>query len=428
MCNVINRTLEIFTIVVDSIILISILLERKKQKQEYIFLTVLVMHIITTVGDLLAWTFTAVPGMNILTVTGNVLTYLFNPLACTGFCILVYQMLCGENQRKQMLPRTLLLLVLALGIVNALLIVVNHKTGMLFTLDSNNVFTWGPLSTLPDNMILLQFTLMIPLLFCCRTRSKLETLSCATLYMGVPIAAVVLENHATTLMLIYPSVTISMLLFEVMRQYDKQRIIMQQELELSDSKVRLLMGQIQPHFIFNSLLAIQELCAEDPKKAEGAVQDFAIYLRGNLDAMSSSHMIPFAKELDHIRHYLSLEQADPSETFQVEYDLAVRDFRVPPLSVQPIVENAVRHGMAMRDSGGVITIATREDARSYSIIVKDNGYGFDSATQEQMERKSIGLENVRMRLAAQCHGSLEIQSGEKGSIVRIRIPKKGQAV
>lgn len=425
MCNIINRTLEIFTIVVDSIILISILLERKKQRMEYIFLAVLVMHIITTVGDLLAWTFTSAPGMNALTVTGNVLTYMFNPLACTGFCILVYHMLCEKNQMKQTLPRTLSLFVLALGVVNSLLIVVNIRTGILFTLDSDNVFTWGPLSTLPDNMVLLQFVLMIPILFCCRTRPKLETLSCAALYLGVPIAAVILENRATTLMLIYPSVTVSMLLFEVMRQYDKQRIIMKQELELSDSKVKLLMGQIQPHFIFNSLLAIQELCAENPKKAERAVQDFAIYLRGNLDAMTSTHMIPFDRELEHIRHYLSLEQADPSETFRVEYDLSVRDFYVPPLSVQPVVENAVRHGMAMRESGGVISIATREDARAYFVIVKDNGHGFDSATREQMKRKSIGLENVRMRLAAQCNGSLEIDSGERGTVVNIRIPKKG---
>lgn len=428
MCNIINQTLEIFTIVVDVIILISLLLERRKQKLEYTFLAVLLMHIVTTAGDLLAWKFTAMPGLNAVTETGNVLTYVFNPLACTGFCILVFYMLCQPQRVKRVTPCLLSFLVLVLGVVSALLIVVNKKTGILFTLNSENVFTWGPLSMLPDNMLLVQLLLMLPILFLCRTRSRLDTFVSAALYLGTPMAAVLLENHASTLMLVYPSVTISMLLFEVMRQHNKQRVMMQQELELSDSKVRLLMGQIQPHFIFNSLLAIQELCAEDPKKAEGAVQDFAIYLRGNLDAMSSTRMIPFAKELEHIRHYLSLEQADPSETFQVEYDLAVRDFRVPPLSVQPIVENAVRHGMAMRDSGGVITIATREDAWSYSIIVKDNGYGFDSATQEQMERKSIGLENVRMRLAAQCHGSLEIDSGEIGTIVRIRIPKKGQAV
>lgn len=414
-----------FTVIVDAIILASILLERKKQKLEYTFLTVLLMHIITAVGDLFAWRFTGIPGLNAVTVTGNVLTYVLNPLACTGFCILVFDMLCQPKQVKQGLSGLLSFLVLALGVASSLLIVINIRTGILFTLNSENIFTWGPLSMLPDNMLLVQLFLMHPILFLCRTRSKLDTFVNAALYLGAPIAAVLLENYAPTVMLVYPSMTISMLLFEVMRQHNKQRVMMQQELELSDSKVRLLMGQIQPHFIFNSLLAIQELCTEDPKKAEGAVQDFAIYLRGNLDAMSSTRMIPFAKELEHIRHYLSLEQADPSETFQVEYDLAVRDFRVPPLSVQPIVENAVRHGMAMRDSGGVITIATREDARSYSIIVKDNGYGFDSATQEQMERKSIGLENVRMRLAAQCHGSLEIDSGEIGTIVRIRIPKKG---
>lgn len=414
-----------FTVIVDAIILASILLERKKQKLEYTFLTVLLMHIITAVGDLFAWTFTEMPGLNALTVTGNVLTYIFNPLACTGFFILVFYMLCESEQIRHGIPLVLAHVVFVLGVASSLLIVVNIKTGILFTLDSENNFTWGPLSMLPDNMLLVQLLLMIPILFLCRTKSKWDTAISAALYLGTPIAAILMENYASTLMLIYPSVTISMLLLEVMRQQNKQRIMMQQELELSDSKVKLLMGQIQPHFIFNSLLAIQELCTEDPKKAEGAVQDFAVYLRSNLDAMGSTRMVPFTKELEHIRHYLSLEQADPNETFQVEYDLAVQDFCVPPLSVQPIVENAVRHGMAMRDSGGVITIATREDARSYSIIVKDNGYGFDSATQEQMERKSVGLDNVRMRLAAQCNGSLEIDSGEIGTIVKIRIPKKG---
>lgn len=414
-----------FTVIVDAIILASILLERKKQKLEYTFLTVLLMHIVTAVGDLLAWTFTEMPGLNAVTVTGNVLTYIFNPLACTGFFILVFYMLCESEHIRHGIPLVLAHVVFMLGVTSSLFIVVNIRTGILFTLDSENNFTWGPLSMLPDNMLLVQLLVMIPILFLCRTKSKWDTAISAALYLGTPIAAILMENYASTLMLIYPSVTISMLLLEVMRQHNKQRIMMQQELELSDSKVKLLMGQIQPHFIFNSLLAIQELCTEDPKKAEGAVQDFAVYLRSNLDAMGSTRMIPFTKELEHIRHYLSLEQADPSETFQVEYDLAVQDFCVPPLSVQPIVENAVRHGMAMRDSGGVITIATREDARSYSIIVKDNGYGFDSATQEQMERKSVGLDNVRMRLAAQCNGSLEIDSGEIGTIVKICIPKKG---
>lgn len=414
-----------FTVIVDAIILASILLERKKQKLEYTFLVVLLMHIITAVGDLLAWTFTEMPGLNALTVTGNILTYIFNPLACTGFFILVFYMLCESEHIRHGIPLVLAHVVFVLGVASSLLIVVNIRTGILFTLDSENNFTWGPLSMLPDNMLLVQLLLMVPILFLCRTKSKWDTAVSAALYLGTPIAAILMENYASTLMLIYPSVTISMLLLEIMRQHNKQQIMMQQELELSDSKIKLLMGQIQPHFIFNSLLAIQELCAENPKKAERAVQDFAIYLRGNLDAMTSTHMIPFDRELEHIRHYLSLEQADPSETFRVEYDLSVQDFYVPPLSVQPVVENAVRHGMAMRESGGVISIATREDARAYFVIVKDNGHGFDSATREQMKRKSIGLENVRMRLAAQCDGSLEIDSGERGTVVNIRIPKKG---
>ena len=132
MCNIINQTLEIFTIVVDVIILISLLLERRKQKLEYTFLAVLLMHIVTTAGDLLAWKFTGKPGLNAVTETGNVLTYVFNPLACTGFCILVFYMLCQPQRVKRVTPCLLSFLVFVLGVSNALLIVVNKRTGILF--------------------------------------------------------------------------------------------------------------------------------------------------------------------------------------------------------------------------------------------------------------------------------------------------------
>lgn len=199
----------------------------------------------------------------------------------------------------------------------------------------------------------------------------------------------------------------------------------QLEKELADSRIAIMLSQIQPHFLFNSLTAIQQLCVEDPLMAEQSVTNFAKYLRGNINALGSAALIPFTKELDHVRAYLELEQMRFQDKLRVEFDIGVEAFLLPSLTVQPIVENAVRYGVGRRDIGGTVRIVSWEDEGWYYIEVADDGVGFCPNVPPGDGKKHIGIDNVRDRLAGQCGGRLEIDSQpNQGTKVKIIIPKE----
>jgi len=195
------------------------------------------------------------------------------------------------------------------------------------------------------------------------------------------------------------------------------------ELELIESKISIMLSQIKPHFLYNSLIAIRELCLIDPKTASETVDEFSLYLRGNLDSLSINTPIPFDKELKHVETYLSLEKKRFEERLNVVYDISVSDFLIPALTLQLIVENAVLHGLTKREDGGTISIKTEEN-ESYTIItVSDDGVGF-SLGKISSEHRDVGLRNARDRLAAMCNGKIDVQSEQGvGTTVVITIPK-----
>ena len=201
-----------------------------------------------------------------------------------------------------------------------------------------------------------------------------------------------------------------------------QTQLARQELELSSSKVKLLREQIQPHFIFNSLHVIKSLIRTDQAKALQGVEDFSDYLQANLDAITSDTLIPFEDELAHIEAYVSLALAGGKKDIRMVYDTEELYFRVPPLSIEPLVENAIRHGVL---NGGTVTLSTHSTADSYVITVTDDGVGMnDSGTEIEQRRLGIGLENSRTRLATLCRGTMQIESGPEGTTVTVCLPKE----
>ncbi|MGN1060302.1 MAG: sensor histidine kinase, partial [Candidatus Coproplasma sp.] len=193
--------------------------------------------------------------------------------------------------------------------------------------------------------------------------------------------------------------------------------------ELQEKRIALTRSQIQPHFLFNTLSSIAELCVTDPDKAQEATVEFTEYLRGNLNAMNNPKPISFVAELEHVKNYLALEKMRFGEYLQVVYDIRDTGFLLPPLSVQPLVENAVKHGIGMKESGGTIKIITYSDEDNFYVIVSDDGVGFDS-TQE-IEKGHIGIENVRYRLSATCKATLEINGiPDEGTVCKITVPKE----
>ena len=200
------------------------------------------------------------------------------------------------------------------------------------------------------------------------------------------------------------------------------------EKELYEAKVAVMTSQIQPHFMYNALTSIAMMCQIDPETAQEATVTFAKYLRGNMDSLKQTKPVPFEVELEHLKKYLYIEKLRFGKKLNVEYDIKATDFCIPMLSVQPLVENAVKHGVGMKKKGGTVTISTRETDSAFEVIISDNGVGFDtSAPKADDGRSHVGMENTRSRLKQMCGGEITIQStvGE-GTTATITLPKEEQ--
>ena len=200
----------------------------------------------------------------------------------------------------------------------------------------------------------------------------------------------------------------------------KELALTQKELELSNTNVRLLQNQISPHFIYNALFIIKALIWTDQKKASDAVDDFSLYIRRNIEAMRSNELIKFSEELEHIKAFLNIENVDDETGLVVEYKIEELDFQIPPLTVEPLVENALIHGVSTLESGAVITISSRKTDGGYTVCVEDNGVGFDT----EKTKFGVGLENAKTRLELQCGGKLEISSRPACTIATVFIPEQ----
>ena len=173
-----------------------------------------------------------------------------------------------------------------------------------------------------------------------------------------------------------------------------------------------MLSQIQPHFIFNVLGTIRGLCRENPEQAWRGLGDFSNYLRGNMNALTNTKFIPFETELRHVEAYLRLEQMRMCENLSIVYDIQEKDFMIPPLTIQPLVENAVKHGILNQAGGGTIMIHSKRENEKIIITVEDNGVGFDAQKPNGVLEKQehIGLKNVKNRVENMLSGTLNIYS------------------
>ena len=195
------------------------------------------------------------------------------------------------------------------------------------------------------------------------------------------------------------------------------------EAELKESRISIMLSQIQPHFIYNTLGTIERMCLKDPEKAFELVRNFSLYLRGNFSELDSITPIRFAEELKHVEYYVNIEKVRFPD-MHIAYEVETTDFVLPALSVQPLVENAIKHGLMRLESGGTVTIHAYETRTHFCVEVKDDGVGFDTDAPVD-EKKHVGLRNIRGRLKAMVNGVLimESQPGD-GTKAVIMIPKE----
>ena len=211
----------------------------------------------------------------------------------------------------------------------------------------------------------------------------------------------------------------------ILIDYQGARRAKKLETELEESRIAILLRQMQPHFIHNILNVIYYLIGKDPVTAQEAVSKFSDHLRNNLEAISQKELITFRKELDHIHTYLELEQLRFGEELSVVYDIEEDSFLLPVLSIQPLVENAVKHGIAKKRGGGVVTISSQLTETECRITVSDTGVGFDVERYMDDGKVHIGLMNVRQRMASRMNATVEVDSVPgSGTTVKVTIPRE----
>ena len=304
------------------------------------------------------------------------------------------------------------------------LVFLSMFNGMLFQVDAHGNLTDGPyywIAWLIDPMILL-----IEILVVLHYRKNLSRLGTIVMLNFGLVSLLTMGLQSIW----YPvpellACTLALLLMFMLFYWEMAKNLVENERELMQSQMSLAISQIQPHFLYNTLSTIAELCRKDSAMAEEVTNRFALYLRGNLEHMGDSFPVEFSKELKHVQTYLWIEKIRFQEELQVVYDIQTEDFIIPALTVQPLVENAVKHGMMGSENVCTITIRTKCVERGYQVIIEDDGCGFDPEQVKNDGRKHIGIESVRSRLKFMVGGTLTVKSAiGKGTTVIIEIPGK----
>ncbi len=300
-------------------------------------------------------------------------------------------------------------------------------TGALYTLDEENRYHRGEFFGVwyITTIALFIFAIITLAVYW----NKVEMFIRKIVIVGgvVPLLAFLANSVYTGISLNNLAVSVSAMIMFVMYEKDRAAIVTEKvreaqkvRLELAESRNRVLMAQIQPHFINNSLMALRARCVDYPEIYE-SLTNFSIYLRSNFEALADTKLITFEREMENIEAYLALEKQNFGDRLRVEYDIESDDFLIPALTVQPLVENAVRHGVGTYDNGGTVWIRQYRENGSVVIEVTDDGSGRSGITEQQQKRRGIGIENVRARLRTMSGGVLEITDAGHGTCARITL-------
>ena len=326
-----------------------------------------------------------------------ILEILVTPLP-HGLCLAYFFYYCGEDYRKSILFR------LQCGCILSLIVL-----ELIFFFRGD--YPLPPGQELPNPKVFaLLMCLVLVVLF-------INVLSLVTRRKKLTLA-----QKAIFFLCFVMSNSIQLILMELLLIGDLVRRYELQKEETIRQRTLLAVSQMRPHFIHNTLMSIYYLCEKDPQKAQQVIRNFSRYLQSNFMAIAQENPIPFAKELEHIKAYLAVEAARFENQLIVSFDTQTTFFRLPALTIQPLIENAIKHGLDPELVPLHVSLSTKDTQQGVIITVEDTGPGFPSPEEGDPH---ITLDNIRQRLSCMSSGSLTIEPREGGGTkVTVFIPWK----
>lgn len=409
----INIALDAFALVITLIILVSCVKEFSSKKiGSKHFLLLQFAVVIALISDMVGWLGEGRPALSVMTLISNTVASCACQIAIISFMAYLIASLYANSRAA----RCVLTIFRVMCILSLIICIGNAFGGYAYSVNEQGHWHCTEITGMGLVYLffpILSFFAIILLTFFAKSSAKINR-AAFFVYTLFPVAGVIIDYIFHGISLTHAGFAVSILVIYTSIYLTRQK-------QLEAQRNALMLSQINPHFVYNTLSTIAAMCDTSPKQAKYLTIDFSQYLRRNIGSLTSEELIPFEQEMEHVACYLKIEKARFRERLNVIYSTQCKDFSVPPLTVQPLVENAIKHGITKKAEGGTIKITTFEEDTYYVIEIIDDGVGFDSETTEM----HVGIQNVQNRLAATCRGTVTIKSTlGVGTRVTIEIPKK----
>ena len=410
--SLLNVSLLVFSALVTLFLLIGAITDmNRKSRFMSSFIILLISNILMQLGEAGIWFFAGELENIVLLNISAMMSMVFSYVLISAYAHCLTEFVC-ERKKVSFVPNYIILAICSIYI---LLSVISLFNGMFFSFDENGCFVNGPMYGLVRAFDLIVIIIGIFWVMCYRKILTLREISFLISFNVLPLLSMTLQRFWEPTPQ-YMAATLSLIVIYVLFHGEITR-------QLADSRISIMLSQIQPHFMHNMLTTIMYMCRTEPEEAEKTVGQFADYLRANMDSLTLKQCIQFETELKHVKTYWSLEEKRFGDKIRAVYDIQENSFMLPSLTIQPIVENAVKHGMR-KGKQLTVTIRTYSDVNNYYVEINDDGRGFDVNAFENDGKSHIGIKNVQQRLKMMCGGELMVNSvPDQGTDAVIKIPK-----
>ena len=416
--DIINFAIAVSGLVVATIgFLVSVLSAYMEKKERYFFTAFFSLLFFYVSSDLLSQTSLILlgPDFSLLSRIAIFLESFFSSMLMPLFT--AYMLSCASAQWKR---SPWFYASLCAWAVYFTLLLSTFVSSSIYYITVDNIYHRGPLYQILLFPSVLLMLINLGILLTHLKSFPPRKAGSFTLYIIIPLVGMLIQMFSYGLLMIVISTCIAAMLMLVLIMQEQVNAYIARQEENARAYAENLALQMRPHFIYNVMMSIYYLIEQDTDKARQVTLNFTTYLRKNFSSIASEDMIPFTEELEHVKAYLAVEQVRFEGILYVDIDTPHTGFRLPPLTIQPIVENAVKHGVDPERAPLHISIRTENTGAESIITIENDGLPLG---ENDSDDPHIALNNIRERLKNSCNGRIDVTGMDgKGARVIIYIP------